>query len=151
MTTQACDWIDFDMKNFHQTMARFAKEEEKANMEKINEKMQEVHTAWRAEKFKFEKDKSEALKAFQWKCQQEIEMHKKVMLQKYMTPPQIIHGYVRLEAQKINDQMTIQFGFGQDELSVAIEQHKLMEDKSFKMFMEMSKKQKMSEEEKFIK
>lgn len=150
MTAQACDWIDYDFKNFHLTMQGLMKEEAKEDAKKLQEKMQEVHAAFRKEKFVFQGDEAKALEIYQWRIRQDIEMNKKMMLQKYMSPPQIIQSYAKLEAQKISDQMMIQFGVDQDYLSSAIESMKLYENQKFKTLQELCKKQMQAEEKKFV-
>ena len=108
-----------------------------------------MHRTFKAEKFKAP-EKAKVMEIWTWKCKQDTEIHKKIMLQRYITPNQVIVGYQKLESQKVHDNMYDKFGVWMDEVSVGIEEHKLPEDKLFKGLNEMTKKQNQSEEMKFV-
>jgi len=52
----------------------------------LNQKLNEIRSAINNDRYKFTKSKEEALKAFTFRCHEEQEIHKKVMLQKYISP-----------------------------------------------------------------
>ena len=47
MTTQGCEWIDFELKNFETTMKSLMKEESKEDFKKLDEKLREVQAIFR--------------------------------------------------------------------------------------------------------
>jgi len=51
-----------------------------------------VHKTFKAEKFKAP-EKAKVMEIWTWKCKQDTEIHKKIMLQRYITPNQVIVGY----------------------------------------------------------
>jgi len=59
--------------------------------------LQDVRDAFFFERYKFSKQKEDAMKAFQWRVQQEATMYRKVMLQKYISPPEIVLQYQAIE------------------------------------------------------
>ena len=136
MTEKACEWIDFELKNFMATSKKISKDKEKTK--KVTDKMIEVRKQYHSEVYSFAGTKEDAFKAIMFRTEREGEIHRKMMLQKYISPPQIVQSYAALEMTKMNDAMMVKFGFGMDQLMVAVEKFDLQNDAKFKSLQEIS-------------
>jgi len=148
ITEKACEWIDFELKNFMASAKKISEDKEKTKT--MFEKMTEVRKQYYSEVHKYDGTKEELLKAIMFKIEMEGAMHRKIMLQKYISPPQVVQSYTALESTKINDAMIVKFGFGMDKLMAGVETFKLQQDPKFKSLNEMSVKQRQNDEKKFI-
>jgi len=112
--------------------------------------MMAVKKQYHCEVYKFTDTKEKAMDAILFKIEQEGEIHKKTMLQKYISPPQIVQQYAALETFKLSDAMTIKFGFGMDQLMVAVEQFAMQADPKFKSLNQLAFSQRNANEQKFV-
>lgn len=88
MTEKACEWIDFEFKNFMLTSKKIS--EDKDKNEKIASKIQGVKKAYGLETYKFKQSMADAMNAFKFKINAENDVFKKIMLQKYISPPEVV-------------------------------------------------------------
>merc|ERR1711957_800508 len=84
ITEKACEWIDFELKNFMASAKKISEDKEKTKT--MFEKMTEVRKQYYSEVHKYDGTKEELLKAIMFK----------------------------IESTKINDAMIVKFGFGMD-------------------------------------
>lgn len=76
-------------------------------------------------------------------------MHRKIMLQKYISPPDVVMSYQAIEQQKLGDEIFDKFGFDSDQLQVAILEMNLNEDKQFNALKGIAEATMKSDEKKF--
>ena len=112
--------------------------EDKEKTKKVTDKMIEVRKQYHSEVYSFAGTKEDAFKAIMFRTEREGEINRKMMLQKYISPPQIVQSYAALEMTKMNDAMMVKFGFGMDQLMVAVEKFDLQNDAKFKSLQEIS-------------
>ena len=67
ITEKACEWIDFEFKNFMATAKKISEDKEKTK--KMTEKMVEVRKQYYGEVYKFEGTKEEVFKAIMFKVE----------------------------------------------------------------------------------
>ena len=118
-------------------------------MEKLQQKLKDVKSTLKRELYKFEGTKEQAIDAYKHRIQKEIEMHRKILLQKYISPPEVIMSYNAIEQQKLGDEIFDKFGFDSDQLEVAIWELNLTEDKQFVALQGIAAATKQNDEKKF--
>lgn len=78
-----------------------------------------------------------------------MEIYKKLILQKYISPPNVVHSYKALEDVKQEDKLRIEFGYNQDQLNLAVYEYELAKDETIKKIEAIALKGRDIDEKKF--
>lgn len=148
MSEKACEWIEFDIEAFKKTTQTYQEDKEKSMQMSL--KLRSVREAFTNERYTFNDSKEKALEAFTWRMSKENEMYRKIMLQKYISPQEMVMNLQGLELHKMSDEMVVKFGFDFDNLATAVSKFNLQEDKKYTTLQAISMKQKESDEKKFV-
>lgn len=60
-------------------------------------KLRQVRETFTIQRYKFPKTKEDAIKAYTWRIAEDNKIHRKVMLQKYISPPEVVMNYNGIE------------------------------------------------------
>lgn len=118
MTRKACEWIDFDLKNYQLTCQAALKEKDTA--EQLQKREVEVREEYSRETVKFDGTKEQAIEAAKFKISEEMVIYRKMQSLMFTTNEQQRQANQAIEFSKMSDRIKEKFDFDLDQLSLAV-------------------------------
>lgn len=143
ITKKACEWIEMDQSNYLLTVKTYMEDSQKRDL--VQNKDAEVRVTLEGKEIT--EDKEVFKKAFMFKFQRDMDMHRKLQALRMTTSPEAQQEIASIENSKTSDALTIEFGFDLTHLMKGVKELKLGEDEEIVSFQKIVLAQKQSEEQ----